>query len=103
MADDGFNLVLDQVIRERKGLQDYALALKGHQVCFVKVNCELAIMEEREILRVDGSLGLARAQYAKMKDLDWNYDLEIDTSQTSLILNFVEKNISPTAFGKLKN
>src|SRR2546423_14276738 len=70
LADDGFNLILDEVIQERKGLENYALALKNHLIYFVKVNCELALMEEREILRGDRSWGLARAQNAKMANLN---------------------------------
>ena len=83
LADDGFNIIVDEVILDKKELEIYAAALKSHRVYYVKVNCELALMEEREILRGDRSLGMARAQMLKMKDLSWNYDLEIDTSRTS--------------------
>jgi chloramphenicol 3-O-phosphotransferase len=44
-------------------------------------------MEEREILRGDRSRGLARNQFAKMKELDWNYDLQIDTTNTNSFTN----------------
>jgi chloramphenicol 3-O-phosphotransferase len=45
-------------------------------------------MEEREILRGDRSLGLARAQFTKMKDLIWDdYDIEVDTSYISPFAN----------------
>jgi chloramphenicol 3-O phosphotransferase len=88
LADDGHNLIIDEVIWEKKDLENYASTLKSYQVCYVKVNCELPLMEEREILRSDRSLGLARTQFAKMKDLVWDsYDMEVDTSYTSSFTN----------------
>jgi len=50
-------------------LENYASALKNFQVFYVKVDCELPLIEEKEILRGDRSLGLARAQFAKIKSL----------------------------------
>jgi len=87
LADDGHNLIIDEVIWEKKDLERYASVLKSHHVYYIKINCELPLMEEREILRGDRSWGLARFQNAKMANLNWNYDLEIDTSQTSSFAN----------------
>ena len=53
LADDGCNLILDEVIWDKKDLENYASLLQNHQVYYVKVNCELSLMEEREILRGD--------------------------------------------------
>ena len=86
-ADSGFNVVVDEVIWEKKDLEDYALNLKNHQVYFVNVCCELPVMEEREKKRGDRLLGMSRWQFAKMKDLDWNYDIKIDTSYTGPFAN----------------
>lgn len=80
LADSGFNVIVDEVIWERKDLEGYVLNLKNHQVYFINVYCELPVMEEREKKRGDRQLGMARWQFAKMKNLVWNYDLEIDTS-----------------------
>lgn len=99
LADEGLNLILDEVIWEKQDLENYTSLLKDHQVYYVKVNCELPIMEEREILRRDRALGLARGQFAKIGKLNkiWKYDLVIDTSQTSpfanakKILEFIKK------------
>ena len=87
LVDDGHNLIIDEAIWEKKDLENYASVLKNHQVCWVKVNCELSLIEEREILRGDRSLGLARTRFLKMKDLDWNFDLQVDTSYTSFFAN----------------
>ena len=83
-ADSGFNVVVDEVIWEKKILEDYALSLKNHQVYFVNIYCKLPVMEKK---RGDRHLGMSRWQFAKMKELDWNYDLEVDTSYTSPFVN----------------
>jgi len=70
LADDGHNIILDEAIWERKDLENYASLLRNHQVYYVKVNCELLIMEEREKLRGNRAWGLARAQFNKIKDLN---------------------------------
>ena len=44
-------------------------------------------MEEREMLRGDRQLGMARWQFTKMKDLVWDYDIEVDTSYTNSFAN----------------
>lgn len=87
LVDNGFNIIVDEVIWEKKNLESYDLALKNHQVYYVKVGCELSVNEEREILRGDRHLGMARFLNTKMRDLDWSYDLEIDTSQTNSFTN----------------
>ena len=87
LADDGHNLVIDEVIKSRKVLGSWVSILKGHLVLFVKVNCELFLMEEREIVRGDRKRGLARAGYSEMKNLDWNFDLQVDTGQGSPLAN----------------
>lgn len=105
LAADGHNLILDEVIWKEREIEDYASALKNHQVYFVKVTCELKLMEQREKIRGDRAWGLARDQYTKMKDLKWKYDFQVDTSQLSpfdsakMILEFV-KNKEPQAFAE---
>lgn len=97
LADNGFQVIIDEVIWEKKDLEDYALNLKNHQVFFISVCCELPVMEEREKKRGDRHLGMSRWQFARIKNLNWNYDLQVDTSQTTpfasakKILEFIEK------------
>ena len=105
LADNGFNIAVDEVIWEEKDLKKYALALNKHQVYYVKVDCELSVNEEREILRGDRRLGMARAQSAEMANLNWDYDFQVDTSQTNSfvnakkILKFLKEN-EPCSFAK---
>lgn len=87
LVDDGHNLIIDEVIWERKDLEKYLTILKDYKIRFIKIDCQLSLMEEREILRGDRTRGLARAQHEKMKNLVWNYDLEIDTNQVNPFAN----------------
>ncbi|KLL02006.1 MAG: chloramphenicol 3-O phosphotransferase [Mycoplasmataceae bacterium RC_NB112A] len=87
LASDGHNLVIDEVIWERERLEEYSSTLKDYSLYFVKVDCNLANMEEREILRGNRSRGMARWQFTKIKDLDWNYDYRVDTTNTSSFIN----------------
>ena len=99
LADDGHNLIIDEVIWEEKDLESYHVALRNHQVYFVKITCDLPLMEEREKIRGDRAWGLARDQYAKMEKLKWKYDLQIDTDKfrpfisAKMILEFIWEQI----------
>lgn len=53
LADDGHNLIIDEVIWERRSLENYSSALKSHQVYLINITCELPLMEEREKIRGD--------------------------------------------------
>ena len=95
LADDGHNLIIDEVIWEKEDLENYHATLKKHQVYFIKITCDLPLIEEREKIRGDRAWGLARDQYAKMEKLKWKYDLQIDTDEFSpfdsarMILNLI--------------
>jgi chloramphenicol 3-O phosphotransferase len=96
LVDDGHDLIIEEVILEKKYLENYKKYLKGHQVYFVSVSCELPVLEKREKLRGDRVIGSNYAQYFKIKDLNWKYDLKIDSSHVSAlssakkILKFIE-------------
>jgi chloramphenicol 3-O phosphotransferase len=70
LASDGHNLIIEEVILEQKYLKNYKDNLENYQAYFVKVSCELNILENREKSRGDRIIGTNRAQYAKMKNLD---------------------------------
>jgi len=87
LADDGHNLIIEEVILDQKYLENYKDNLKNHQVYFLNVDCELLILEKREKARGDRVIGTNRAQYLKMKELNWEYDLKVDNSWISVLDN----------------
>lgn len=101
LTDDGHNIILDEVIWDQELLNHYLSLFKNHSFCYVIVKCDLERIEEREIIRGDRSIGLAREQLPKIKNLT-NYragDLTIDTTYSNpfesarLILNFFDKKV----------
>jgi chloramphenicol 3-O phosphotransferase len=105
LANDEHNLIIEEVILEQKYLRNYKDNLKEYQVYFVNVGCELEILEEREKLRGDRVIGTNRAQFLKMRNLDWEYDLKLDGGRVSVldsakkVLGFIEEN-KPRTFTK---
>ncbi len=108
LADQNLDLILDEVLIDEAHLINYADALKDHTVYFIGVHCALEILEEREMLRGDRSLGLARAQINCVHALTFFYDFEVDTTHTSSmtcaknILAFIQGNPNPTSFETLR-
>ena len=100
MADNGLNLIIDEILFGDEQLKAYLECLKEHKLYFIGVKCSLEAMEEREILRGDRAIGLSRDQYNKVHQSFRPYDLEIDTTNNSSftcarqILKLIEK-ISP--------
>jgi chloramphenicol 3-O phosphotransferase len=75
----GNNLIVDDVLLERRWLQDAIEALALHEVCFVGVHCPVDIAEERERARSDRMVGTARGQYNQVH-AHGVYNVEVDTS-----------------------
>ncbi|CAJ0894896.1 11240_t:CDS:2 [Entrophospora sp. SA101] len=53
LADDGHNLIIDEVIWEKEDLKNYHTTLEEHQIYFIKITCDLPLIEEREKIRGD--------------------------------------------------
>ena len=53
LADRGNNLIIDEVLFDENALKAYVHHLKDHTVYYIGVFCDLAVMQEREILRRD--------------------------------------------------
>lgn len=108
LADDGHNLIVDEVLFEDIALQHYANALRNHTVYFIAITCDLDVMEEREILRGDRALGLARDQLLRVHGPTRFYDLTVDSTHVSAfncarnILEFLSHNARPQGFDKLR-
>ncbi len=104
LARDGHNLIVDEVLRTDKELEDYSRALACHTVYFIGVMCDLKEMQEREILRGDRALGLARDQMTSVHGLSRPYDLTVDTTKKSAfscgeeILEFIKNTPNPQSF-----
>ena len=79
MADNGLNLIVDEVIWYDEKIYEYQKTLLHHDVLFVKVFCARNSAQEREILRGDREIGLANDQLDKMHSMKFQYDLEINT------------------------
>ncbi len=65
---------------------EYRSLLEGYDVRFVRLNAPLDVLEERERLRGDRNIGLARGQF-DIIGLGHNYDLEIDASVNTPVQN----------------
>lgn len=108
LADKGHNVIIDEVLFDDEQLQKYVTALKNHKTYYIGLYCDLKVMQEREILRGDRSVGLSNEQIDRVhKGLRGNYDLDIDTIKFSpfeaarAILEFIKLNSEPSAFSKI--
>lgn len=105
LADNGSNIIIDEVLFEEETLKSYIRHLKNHIVYYIGVFCDLRIMQEREILRQDRCIGLSNDQINIVHQGILNsYDFKVDTTAISpfeaarLILKFIDENPTPKAF-----
>ncbi len=104
-AAQGFNLIIDDVLLERRWLLDYLRVLRDFEVWFVQVYCPLEVLEARERARGDRTVGQARGQAMHIHQ-HGVYDLTVDTSRLS-VREAVEQvkaalGQKPTAFDQLR-
>jgi chloramphenicol 3-O phosphotransferase len=106
LASAGNNLIVDDVLLERRWLQEAIEALGSHEVCFVGVHCQVDIAEARECARGDRRVGTARGQYDQVH-VHGIYDVEVDTSILTpeacadRILRAQQQLLRPSAFERL--
>ena len=108
LADSGNNLIIDEVLFDGNALKAYAKHLKNHTVYYIGVFCDLAVMQEREMLRRDRCIGLSNNQIHRVHQGVLNsYDFKVDTTAISpfegacRILQFVDDTPAPKAFQTL--
>jgi chloramphenicol 3-O phosphotransferase len=77
MADDGLNLIVDDVA-DSDDIQEYRELLAGNGLSVVGVMASLPVLEARERGRGDRVLGLARVQFPTLHK-DITYDVVVDT------------------------
>ena len=108
IANNGLDLIVDEVLFADDMLKQYVKLLTTQKVYFIKIACDLKVMQEREILRRDRAIGLANAQTQHIDGSAREYDITIDTTNLSAfncaqsILDFIQKQANPTGFKKLE-
>lgn len=108
LAEEGYDIIIDEVLFGDKILQHYVENLVNHKVYFIGVVCSLETIEEREILRGNRPVGMARGQINVVHLEPRYYDLSVDTTNNSVfnvawdILDFIDNNPSPQGFKKLQ-
>lgn len=82
LAETGHNVIVDIVFYGQKTYQEFSNILADFSVSFIKVDCPLYELEERELARGDRPHGLAQSQIKSTHD-GVAYDLIIDTAANS--------------------
>ncbi|NDB82645.1 MAG: hypothetical protein EB127_07880 [Alphaproteobacteria bacterium] len=102
------NLIIDEVLFDEEALKAYVHHLKTHTVYYIGVFCDLAVMQEREVLRRDRCIGLSNDQEGRVHLGVLNsYDFKVDTTTISpfeaarQILKYIDDNPAPEAFREL--
>lgn len=86
MARAGANIIYDDVLLSgAKGRGRWQAALAGVAVLWVGVRCDPIVAAEREHARGDRVAGMAEMQ-ARMVHVGVEYDLEVDTTNTSAMV-----------------
>ena len=108
LAATGNNIIVDDVLFDRKVLKDAVETLYLHKVLFVGVRCPLEVAEQREKERSDRFPGLAR-QHFDIVHAHGIYDLEVDTFTltppecANQIKQRLENGPTPDAFRRLRD
>ena len=79
-AEQGNNVIIDDLLFKPEYLDDYALALESVPTWLIGVRCSLEVVNQRENLRSGRFPGTATSHYHEVHAHDAGYDLEVDTS-----------------------
>lgn len=106
-SDLSYNVIVDEIFMDTprwKGrIEECISLLHNYPVFFIRLDCALKVLEERESKRPDREQGLAREQYPDIHR-KWCYDFTIQTDHNdvnecaSLILKEVNSRESGDAF-----
>ncbi|NMP31523.1 hypothetical protein HII17_08115 [Thalassotalea sp. M1531] len=83
LAETGHNVILDIVFCGQKTYFEITEELKGFDVKIVKVECPLSELENRELVRGNRAIGLAKSQFDSIH-VGVKYDLTVNTFEQSL-------------------
>ncbi len=81
-ARGGFNVMVDEVAYDREAVMDWPVALGDLRTTWVGIRCDPDVAAERERLRGDRQIGLARGMSAMVHE-HATYDFELDTSEAT--------------------
>lgn len=81
VAQQGINVIVDDLLFKPEYLLDYRRALAGLDVWFVGVRCPLAVVEQREALRPGRFPGTATSHFHEVHAHGQTYDVEVDTGE----------------------
>jgi len=107
LANKGNNIIIDEVIFDDEHLKSYIRQLSHHTVYFIGIYCDLNVMQNREILRRNRTIGLSNDQYDRVHKGLREYDLTINTNESNFfenakeILHFIDNN-QPNGFESLR-
>jgi chloramphenicol 3-O phosphotransferase len=82
LAEDGFSLIIDELIMKEEELELYRELFKEFNFISVKIWAPLEVIEVREKMRGDRKIGLARGMYDEVYHVSRD-DLFLDTSKLS--------------------
>ena len=81
LAQQGINVIVDDLLFKSDYLDDYRLALAGLEVWFVGVPCPLAVVEQREAQRPGRFPGTATSHFHEVHAHGQVYDIEVNTGK----------------------
>ena len=100
LANQSNNLIIDDVLFDDQHLKSYVDKLAEHIAYFIGIKCDLAIMQ---------AVGLSNDQFARVHSGTREYDLTVDTSNSSVfsvareIIDFIDSNQKPKGFNNMRN
>ena len=107
LAEEGLNVIIDDVIYDRRVLKAAVRTLPAQRVFFVGIRCPLEVAEGREQARGSRAKGGARTFY-DLVHLHGIYDLEVDSVNYSpiecaiKIKSGLQAKPTPSAFSQLR-
>jgi chloramphenicol 3-O phosphotransferase len=82
-AQTGNNVIVDDLLFRPDYLDDYAIALAQLPAWLIGIRCSLEVVNERESQRTGRFPGTATSHFHGVHAHDAEYDLEIDTSEST--------------------
>lgn len=107
LIDNHNDLIIEEVVTDKKLLNKYLSVLKNQKVYFVGIKCPIKVIENREKTRGDRIVGQSRSVYELVHPKNRSYDIYLDTSKNSpdkcagKLISYIKQNPNPHAWKKL--